>query len=122
MSNKVKSIYTIPIVDNEGQKFTLDQPADSLINAVLIMHRWLNQYHSVDIAMLELTEQDKKKLALQTEKELTEQKLQGLYKAQNTLMEMPWSYQVCYQKMKPLNEQAEKLKDKISELEAEIWS
>lgn len=122
MSNKTKNIYSIPIVDDEGQKFTADQPADSLINAVLLMHRHLNHLHSVDTALLELTEQDKKKLALQKEKELTEQKLKAVYKTQNTLLEMPWPHHVCYQKMKPLNEQADILMARISELEAEIWS
>ncbi|MDR0269596.1 hypothetical protein [Paenibacillus sp.] len=122
MSNKVKTVYAIPIVDDEGQKFTADQPADSLINAVLLMHRHLNHLHSVDTELLELTEQDKKKLALQNEKELTEQKLQAVYRSQNSFLDMPWPYQMCYQKMKPLNEQVDKLTNRISELEAEIWS
>ena len=122
MSSQLQTIYSIPVVDDEGQKFTLDQPADSLISAVLLMHRWLNCQHSVDIEMLELTEQDKKKLALQKEKELTEQKLQALYKTQYAVTDSPWPNHVCIQKMKPLKEQERQLKAKISELEAEIWS
>ncbi|WP_418026255.1 hypothetical protein [Paenibacillus sp. JJ1722] len=119
MSSK---IYSIPIVDDEGFKFTLDQPADSLIAAVLLMHRWLNCQHAVDTEMLGLTEQDKKKLALQKEKELSEQKLQGIYKTQYAITDSPWPNHVCIQKMKPLKEQEKQLKAKISELEAEIWS
>lgn len=122
MSNKTKNIYSIPIVDDEGQKFMADQWADSLINAVLLMHRHLNHLHSVDYELLELTEADKKKLALQKEKELIEQELQAVYKKQNLYLAMPWPHQVCYQKMKPLNEQADSLMARISELEAEIWS
>ncbi|WP_090738444.1 hypothetical protein [Paenibacillus sp. Mc5Re-14] len=122
MSSKMQTIYSIPIVDDEGFKFTLDQPADSLIAAVLLMHRWLNCQHSVDIEMLQLTEQDKKKLSLQKEKEITEQKLRAIYKTQYAITDSPWPNHVCIQKMKPLKEQARQLKAKISELEAEIWS
>lgn len=122
MSSKMQTIYSIPIVDDEGFKFTLDQPADSLIAAVLLMHRWLNCQHSVDIEMLELTEQDKKKLSLQKEKELTEQKLQAIYKTQYAITDSPWPNHVCIQKMKHFKEQERRLKAKISELEAEIWS
>lgn len=67
MSSK---IYSIPIVDDEGFKFNLDQTADSLIAAVLLMHRWLNCQHSVDIEMLELTEQDKKSFLFKRRKNL----------------------------------------------------
>ncbi|MBY7740100.1 hypothetical protein MJ749_13495 [Paenibacillus polymyxa] len=122
MSSKMQTIYSIPIVDDEGFKFTLDQPADSLIAAVLLMHRWLNCQHLVDIEMLVLTERDKKKLSLQKEKELTEQKLRAIYKTQYAITDSPWPNHVCIQKMKPLREQERQLKAKISELEAEIWS
>ncbi|MFT9371881.1 hypothetical protein [Paenibacillus polymyxa] len=122
MSYQTQTTYSIPIVDDEGIKFTLDQPADSLIAAVLLMHRWLNCQHSVDIEMLELTEQDKEKLSLQKEKELTEQKLQAIYKTQYAITDSPWPNHVCVQKMKHFKEQERRLKAKISELEAEIWS
>lgn len=122
MSRQAQTIYSIPVVDDEGYKFTSDQPADSLISAVLLMHRWLNCQHSVDIEMLDLTEQDKKKLTLQKEKELTEQKLQAIYKTQYAITDSPWPNHVCIKKMKPLKEQERQLKAKISELEAEIWS
>lgn len=122
MNSQTQTIYSIPIVDDEGIKFTLDQPADSLIAAVLLMHRWLNCQHSVDVEMLELTEQDKEKLYLQKEKELTEQKLQAIYKTQYAITNSPWPNHVCIQKMKYFKEQERRLKAKISELEAEIWS
>ncbi|URJ45134.1 hypothetical protein MF628_004915 [Paenibacillus polymyxa] len=122
MSYQTQTTYSIPIVDDEGIKFTLDQPADSLIFAVLLMHRKLNCQHAVDTEMLKLTEQDKKKLSLQKEKELTEQKLQAIYKTQYAITDSPWPNHVCIQKIKPLKEQERQLKAKISELEAEIWS
>ncbi|VUG06109.1 hypothetical protein PPOLYM_02502 [Paenibacillus polymyxa] len=53
MSSQTQTIYSVPVVDDEGQKFTLDQPADSLISAVLLTHRWLNCQHSVDIEMID---------------------------------------------------------------------
>jgi hypothetical protein len=122
MTSQTQTIYSIPIVDDEGHEFTLDQPADSLISAVLLMHRKLNCQHAVDTEMLGLTEQDKKKLALQKEKELTEQKLQAIYKTQYAITDSLWPNHVCIQKMKPLKEQERQLKEKLYELEAEIWS
>ncbi|MCF2719250.1 hypothetical protein LWE69_19610 [Paenibacillus sp. UKAQ_18] len=122
MSNSLKIIYSVPVVNDEGDKFFIAKEAESLIFAVLKVHRFLNCQHSVDLELLELTEQDKKKLALQKEKELTEQKLQGIYKTQYAITDSLWPNHVCIQKMKPLNEQERRLKAKISELEAEIWS
>ncbi|MGR6760226.1 hypothetical protein ACU1JV_00075 [Paenibacillus sp. T2-29] len=122
MSNSLKMIYPIPVVNDEGDKFFIENEAESLIFAVLKVHRFLNCQHSVDLELLELTEQDKKKIALQKEKELTEQKLQAIYKTQYAITDSLWPNHVCIKKMNPLKEQEKRLKDKISELEAEIWS
>ncbi len=123
MSNSLKMIHSVPVVNDEGEKFFIDkEEAESLIFAVLKVHRFLNCQHSVDLELLELTEQDKKKLALQKDKELAEQRLQAIHKTQYAITDSLWPNHVCIQKMKPLKEQERQLKAKISELEAEIWS
>ncbi|WP_025685310.1 hypothetical protein [Paenibacillus maysiensis] len=124
MSSPTKEIYVIPVVTDEGEKFNVNKEAESLIFAALKIYRVLNSLHAVDMELLEpmLSDQDKTKLALQREKDLTEQKLQALYKTQYAVLNGPWSAAVSRQKMKPLNEQARQLNVKISELEAEIWS
>jgi hypothetical protein len=118
------SIFVIPVVTDEGEKFTINKEAESLIFATLNIYRVLNSLHAVNMELLEpqLSDQDKAKLALQREKDLTEQKLQALHKTQYAVLNGPWSAAISRQKMKPLNEQARQLKAKISELEAEIWS
>ncbi|MBE0342757.1 hypothetical protein E4V51_18940 [Paenibacillus sp. 28ISP30-2] len=124
MSSPTKEVYVIPVVTDEGEKFTINKEAESLIFAALEIYRVLNSLHAVDMELLEpqLSDQDKAKLALQREKDLTEKRLKDLYKTQYSVLNGPWSAAVSRQKMKPLNEQARQLNVKISELEAEIWS